>query len=182
MTWMAKRCPPLVHLVRRKEPWGRFGVKAGALLLGIAVAGGYLMERYRLGVDSQIEKCLPGYTFFLVDTWDKDLVRDRIYSFRARGMLPFFPDGTRMVKILRGLPGDAVEIDQGSVVRVNGQEIARGLPLVAQLGAQAAQFMGATTLTEGRYWFMGENPVSFDSRYWGAVHQEQIIGRAYPLF
>ncbi|WP_341848759.1 S26 family signal peptidase [Vibrio parahaemolyticus] len=23
---------------------------------------------------------------------------------------------------------------------------------------------------------------SFDSRYWGAVKDEQIIGRAYPLF
>ncbi|MBO0160281.1 S26 family signal peptidase, partial [Vibrio parahaemolyticus] len=27
-----------------------------------------------------------------------------------------------------------------------------------------------------------ESISSFDSRYWGAVKDEQIIGRAYPLF
>ncbi|MDU7586732.1 MAG: S26 family signal peptidase [Acidovorax sp.] len=169
-------------LVRRKEPWGRYGLKAGALLLVMLAVGVYVASRYRIGVDPQTEKCLPGYTFFLVDTWDQELARDKVYSFRARGMQPFFRDGTRMVKILRGMPGDAVEIDKELAVRVNGREVGRGLPLAGQIGAKAAQLQGSATLAEGRYWFMGENPVSFDSRYWGTVQKEQIIGRAYPLF
>ncbi|MDV5555438.1 S26 family signal peptidase [Enterobacter hormaechei] len=28
----------------------------------------------------------------------------------------------------------------------------------------------------------GQKPFSFDSRYWGTVKNDQIIGRAYPLF
>lgn len=172
----------IARLVHQKEPWMRYGVKVSAIFLAMVVAGSYFIDRYRIGVDSQVEKCLPGYTFFLVDTWDKNLVRDRIYSFGARGMMPFFPDGTRIAKVLRGVPGDTVGIDQESVIRINGSEIGRGLPLAAQLERKEASFHGSTTLPEGRYWFMGVNPVSFDSRYWGAVHQEQIVGRAYPLF
>jgi conjugal transfer pilin signal peptidase TrbI len=31
------------------------------------------------------------------------------------------------------------------------------------------------------YWVMGDQPKSFDSRYWGVVYQQQIIGKAYAL-
>lgn len=169
-------------LVRRREPWGLYAAKACLLMIAMCLAGFYVAGRYRLGVDSQVEKCLPGYTFFLVDRWDRALTKGLVYSFHARGMEPFFADGTRMVKILRGVPGDAVEIDAAAVVRINGQEVGRGLPLAAALGASDSQFKGHTTLGEGRLWFMGENPLSFDSRYWGTVQKEQVIGRAYPLF
>lgn len=170
------------RLVRRKQPWGLYGLKATGLLLVMLAAGVYVASRYRIGVDSQLEKCLPGYTFFLVDKWDQDLVRGQVYSFHARNMEPFFQDGTRMVKILRGVPGDAIEIDHESIVRVNGHEVGRGLPLASQIGAKDAHLQGHGTLATRSYWFMGESPRSFDSRYWGTVKQEQIIGRAYPLF
>jgi len=170
------------YLVRPKQPWRRYSVKAGLLFLSMSMAWMYVVSRYRIGIDNQVEKCLPGYTFFLVDKWDHKLERGKIYSFHARHMEPLFKDGTRMVKILRGLPGDSVEIDRDLRIRINSQEIAQGLPLAQKLGASESAFQGKTTLAHNTYWFMGESPMSFDSRYWGVVAQEQIIGRAYPLF
>ncbi|NDG89011.1 MAG: S26 family signal peptidase, partial [Gammaproteobacteria bacterium] len=31
------------------------------------------------------------------------------------------------------------------------------------------------------YWAMGDQPKSFDSRYWGVVYQQQVVGKAYVL-
>jgi len=165
----------------RKESWKRFGVKAAVTLLILWAAGTAFASRYRIGIDPQQEKCLPGYSVFLIDLKDQRLEKGAAYAFHAKNMQPFYQDGTRMVKILRGLPGDQVEITDGQDIRVNTQVVGKGLRLAQQLHLAESHFYGRTTLKEGHYWFMGKSPVSFDSRYWGTVSDEQIIGRAYPL-
>lgn len=176
-------------LFRKKEGWGRFGLKAGASLLILWMAGSAFAGRYRIGIDEQLSKCLPGYTFFLVDLKDQSLERGGIYAFEARGMSPIYEDGTQMVKVLAGLPGDTVEIGPSETewgvmptVQVNGEHVGFGLDLAHRLEQPEEKFYGKSVLQEGNYWFMGKSPVSFDSRYWGTVADEQIIGRTYPLF
>ncbi|MCB6146779.1 S26 family signal peptidase (plasmid) [Providencia rettgeri] len=34
----------------------------------------------------------------------------------------------------------------------------------------------------GHIWLMGRTKVSFDSRYWGVLPIENVIGRAYPIW
>lgn len=168
--------------VRKREPWRVFGVKA-LVMVGVMVAvGAAFMSRYRIGIDPQDIKCIPGKTFYLVDLSDRDLQRGRIYAFHSQGVEPFFRDGTRMVKFLRGVPGDQVEIRKDQSILVNGQEQGWGLSLAMDLKQPITSFMGKKTLQAGEFWFMGLSDVSFDSRYWGSVSNEQIIGRAYPLF
>ena len=58
---------PLKKYFVKKESWKRFGVKAGVTLLVLWAAGAAFASRYRIGIDPQQEKCLPGYTFFLID-------------------------------------------------------------------------------------------------------------------
>ncbi|NMT57244.1 S26 family signal peptidase [Vibrio parahaemolyticus] len=135
-----------------------------------------------MGIDPQQEKCLPGYTFFLIDLNDQTLERGAVYAFQAKNMQPFYKDGTRMVKILTGMPGDKVEINDKWKITVNGDVVGEGLQLAGKLHLPESHFYGKTTLKENNYWFMGKSPFSFDSRYWGTVKNDQIIGRAYPLF
>lgn len=59
----------------KKESWKRFGLKAGVTLLVLWGAGAAFASRYRIGIDPQQEKCLPGYTFFLIDLKDQSLER-----------------------------------------------------------------------------------------------------------
>lgn len=166
----------------KKEPWRRFGIKAGVTLLVLWVASVAFASRYRIGIDSQQEKCLPGYTFFLIDLKNQSLERSAVYAFSAKNMQPFYKDGTRMVKILTGMPGDTVVINDKWKITVNGEQVGEGLPLARKLYLPESHFYGKTTLDKGNYWFMGKSPFSFDSRYWGIVKDDQIIGRAYPIF
>ncbi|ATW34774.1 signal peptidase I [Candidatus Williamhamiltonella defendens] len=166
----------------KKESWKRFSVKAVVTLLVLWAAGVAFASRYRIGIDPQQGKCLPGYTFFLIDLKDPSLERGAVYAFHAKNMPPFYKDGTRMVKILTGMPGDKVEINDKLKITVNGDVVGEGLQLAGNLNLPESHFYGKATLKDGHYWFMGKSSFSFDSRYWGTVKDDQIIGRAYPLF
>lgn len=171
-----------MSFIKKKEPWRAFIMKAAVALGVIWFAGSAFASRYRIGFDFQEEKCLPGYSFFIVDITDRTPERGGIFAFESKGAEPFFPDGTTMVKIMSAMPGDLVEIDGGESVKVNGQVVHAGLPLTADLNVPSEQFIGSAELSNDEYWFLGESPKSFDSRYWGSVRERQILGRAYPLF
>ncbi len=163
----------------KKTSWRSFAWKAALLTLAFWALGTAFAARYRVGVDPQRESCLPGHTVFLIDLRDHALRKGAMYAFRAKNARPFYADGTAMIKILAAVPGDRVAIDARGTIFVNGDKVGEGLPLA---GARADHFRGRTTLAAGRYWFMGTDAASFDSRYWGTVGDEQIIGRAWPLF
>jgi len=166
---------------KQKEPWGEFLVKAWALasvLLVIAL----FTARYHFAFDSQEDRCLPDYRFYLIDKWDTKMVRHNLYAFRGEGVEPVFRDGQGMLKKLAGLPGDRVEIDNTEQILINNELIATGLAAAEKLGQANSAFYGQGEIGPGRYWFTGETENSFDSRYWGTVSDDQIIGRAHPIF
>ncbi|MEZ6813070.1 hypothetical protein ABVN75_01015 [Escherichia coli] len=75
---------PLKKYFVKKESWKRFGVKAGVTLVVLWAAGAAFASRYRIGIDPQQEKCLPGYTFFLIDLNDQTLERERFTPSKPR--------------------------------------------------------------------------------------------------
>ena len=83
----------------RKESWPRFGMKAALMLLALLLAGNWFMNRYRIGIDPQNEKCLPGYTVYLIDLNDRSLQRGPFTPSTQRIWQPLYKDGTHMVKI-----------------------------------------------------------------------------------
>ena len=52
-------------------------MKAALVLLALLVTGNGFMNRYRIGIDPQNEKCLPGYTVYLIDLNDRSLQKER---------------------------------------------------------------------------------------------------------
>lgn len=171
-----------MKFVRTTQPWSRFAIKLVVLSSILLGTGLVVVDRYRIGMDPQVEKCIPGITFYLIDRKDKRLERGKTFVFRARGLEPVFADGTQMVKYLRAMPDDMVEVSEDQTIRVNGQLVGEGLSQASRLGLPETHFIGSGRVSEGSYWFMGTSNLSFDSRYWGAVKKEQIVGRAYPLF
>lgn len=166
--------------VRTKQSWADFSLKACSFL-GVLLIVALFGTRYHLGFDSQDDRCLPDHWLYLIDRWDVQPERNNLYAFRGKGIEPIFPEGYGMLKKMVGMPGDEVSIDATNEVRINGVVVASGLAAAKRLDRPDSDFYGQGTIGPGRYWFTGETENSFDSRYWGTVADEQIIGRAYPL-
>ena len=70
---------------------------------------------------------------------------------------------------------------QGSQVRIDGELVARRLRWDRQGRAQPA-WTGCRRLVGDELFLLGSHPQSFDSRYFGPVSVDAVIGRAQPLW
>lgn len=142
----------------------------------------WFYSNFSIAWDRQKIRCLD-VRFLLVDKHDKKPVRDGIFVYVSRQAAPIIKNGTVVGKYLRGMPGDVVEIRPDESILINNVEVAKGMPHLYGINAQDRnKFFGRRVLGENEYWVMGTERMSFDSRYWGPIHREQILGRAYALF
>ena len=86
--------------------------------------------------------------------------------------------GGTFVKRIIGLPGDRL-VQANGVLRVNGQRIAESyLENQARPGDDFR-----TRVPAGQYFMMGDNRAeSCDSRVWGAVPRENLIGPVFAVY
>lgn len=87
------------------------------------------------------------------------------------------------VKRVVGVPGDTIEIGQDGYIYRNGRAVVdppffRENPYVGRLAA-GKQFK-KTRVPEGHILVFGDNSAnSYDSRYWGSVPIENVMGKAF---
>ena len=142
---------------------------------------------------------VPFTTWYLAE-WSKPRRGDIVVFFS-----PY--DGKRLVKRVIGLPGDTVEL-RNNVLVLNGEPISykpideevlrdvapadlishtfaaeqlAGQPhaVAANPGIPARRNFGPIQIPEAHYFMMGDNrDDSFDSRYFGPVERNRIVGRA----
>lgn len=85
--------------------------------------------------------------------------------------------GRDLIKRVIGLPGDTVVLD-GSSVTVDGVRLNE--PYITQKFNPGAQ---TQTVPQNEYFVMGDNrPVSEDSRYFGFVPKDYIVGKAIMVY
>ncbi len=83
-------------------------------------------------------------------------------------------DSLPFIKRIVGLPGETVEVREGGDVYINGELLDESGYTVVKGGPE-----GKWTVPEGMVMVMGDNrPNSNDSRRWGFVPYQAIIGRA----
>lgn len=173
--------PARLRPYQTKASFGWFLLKALPILILVLAVERYVGQRFLIGGDDQVDRCLPDKWIYLIDTYNKDIWRGDLMAFRAERMAPYFKDGQVIVKIAAGVTGDTIHVDPQRTT-INGERIIDGLPLTEKLKKPAAHFKRHETIPPAAYWVTGQTPKSFDSRYWGYVYDHQVIGRAYALF
>ena len=91
------------------------------------------------------------------------------------------PSTQTFIKRVVGLPGDHLSIRDGHVIRDGRAE--RDPYIVPCDGSDACTFPQTITVPPGYYYMMGDNrPDSEDSRFWGPVPRQWIIGKAFLTY
>lgn len=169
------------------------GALIPAAFLAFCVIRPFIVEAYRIPTGSMIPTLLPN---------DIILVNKFIYGARVpftglrlpgfkspnRGevMVFIYPEDRKknFIKRLIGLPGETVEIKNGTVY-INEQPLTD--PIFNQryyynrgsLGAEGQKI----TIPKNSYFVMGDNSgSSMDSRYWGFVPKKDVLGQAMVIF
>lgn len=83
------------------------------------------------------------------------------------------------IKRIVGLPGDRIAVRGGHVIR-NGHPVHE--PYASGCSGDPCE-LGEFRIPRGRYFMMGDNRGhSSDSRFWGPVPRDQVIGRAFATY
>ncbi|RYY74436.1 MAG: signal peptidase I [Gammaproteobacteria bacterium] len=164
-------------------PRVKFTVKASSITLVLLALCTCFFSKYTIGIDSQDIKCIKNYSIFLVEKKLERLERGEIYSFKTKDLSPFYKQGTIFTKIIMGVPGDTITVDEQDKIFVNGVMVGEGLMYAeSKLKQRKEKFRGTQILGKDKYWMMGDNRFSFDSRYWGTVDAKDFVGRSHPIF
>lgn len=158
-------------------------IASGALLLAfvVAVQGLSLMSAsWRLAYDKAAVPCLP-YRAYLIHIQPIAPVRGDIVSFKTRGLAPIAEDGTVYTKMVLGLPGELVAVDAAGAT-VGGRRLPFTQRALTRLKTTGAALARTYRLGPGEYFMAGTTPRAYDSRYYGPVHADQLLGSARPLW
>ncbi len=178
------------------SPWRTivdWGITIALAVAAVLAIKAWVVNPYRIPSSSMeptlhCSEPLPGCE---ADFSDRVLANRFIYHFKdpERGDIVVFetpPEalercgaGGTFVKRLVALPGETVEIREG-IVFIDGTQIEE---TYIEEGSRDSANYGPQTIPDGHYFMMGDNrSQSCDSRVWGAVPRENLIGEVFAIY
>lgn len=167
---------------RVKQPWPLFALKCLLVLALLVASGAWLSGRYRFGVVANVP-CLPA-RLYLYRLTTEELSRGEQVVFKTDWRTsPHFKEGSTFVKLVKCLADDEVEIDDSCHVQCTGPD---GGPIYESelepgvleiMGKSCSELAARYPIPPGSYFVVGTLPHAFDSRYWGLLNQDQVVGK-----
>jgi signal peptidase I len=140
-----------------------------AIAIGLALLLRSTVQLYAIPSGSMLPTLNPGDTVVVTPYFAGEPQRGDVIVFRSPG-----DPNAMLIKRVVGIPGDLVHSRLGRV-RIGGHTLAEPyLRSPAEAGEIAAQIVPS-----GHFFVLGDNRTdSLDSRHWGCVPRELIVGRA----
>jgi signal peptidase I len=126
------------------------------------------------------ERVLVNKFLYSLDGWPTEGLSIGRAVERGDVVVFYYPNdpSTRYVKRVIGVPGDSIRIDGDGNVFVNGDRLDE--PYLSGEFTQWPVSMPATKVKEHYYFVLGDNrDNSSDSRFWGTVDKELIVGKCF---
>jgi signal peptidase I len=192
---------PVDRLARRlPQPWRTIVdwtlTIAGAIAIVLLIKA-YIVNPYRIPSSSMEPTlhCARPETGCEASISDRVLANRFIYHFRdpRRGEIVVFQtpplakvkcgQGGTFVKRIIGLPGETIETraeNGDSYVYINGRKLNEPYIETKRRAVSQADPYRPTKIPKGSYFMMGDNrSASCDSRFWGTVPRQNIIGKVF---
>ncbi len=176
----------LAHLRRHQSFYGNAEAIFVAFLTVIIIKA-YIFEPFKIPSDSMSNTLLEGDHIIL----NKFIYRFRdievgdIVVFKVPEDIPHYdPNRPYYIKRVVGLPGDRIEIQNDKFIynhnkRLDDSDIFKTNYYYSELTDEPYEFK-PVNVKEGEVLVFGDNSAdSYDSRYWGSVPMENIIGKAF---
>lgn len=143
---------------------------------------GLVLSNWRVGLNTQVIKCLPGTVFIIRQSPPDKIERGQMIAYRSRGLLPFLQDGRGVAKLVAAVPGDRVKVD-ATGVSINGVYWGPLNSTVLRKSGRTAESVSTSYVVgQGELLVLGTLPRSYDGRYWGTIKSDQVIGNAWRLW
>ncbi len=171
---------------RQAKEWVESIIVAAALAIFLRT---FFFQIYKIPTTSMVPTLMPQ---------DKIFVSKLVYgpkipftSMRIKGVrkperyevVVFVPPHDRKksyVKRIVGMPGDTLQIKEGNLY-INGEIVSDGRVARNYYYNQGEHANDGEPIVvpQGKYFFLGDNSISsLDSRFWGFVDEEDIVGKA----
>lgn len=154
----------------------------GALLVALLAMNYYWFKSpVTIGFDPNDEKCLPDmHLSLLVKQHPAHVERGDLLFWEPSGALSYIKQAY-VLKRVSGVPGDRLQVTADEVL-VNGEVVAKGLPLVDSTKVSPKAFERDEVIPAGKFFMTGTHPLSNDSRYWGYLDVGSVVGKGYKIF
>ena len=152
-----------------------------ALLASLLVWLMWTVCPFGLMYDPNKDKCLPDLHLSLsIKGQPKALTHGDLVYWKPGGALSYVKQPF-VLKQVAAVSGDRLQI-QGDKLLVNSLQVGAGLPLVNVYRTSVALLQRDELVPPGKVFVIGQNRLSDDSRYWGYLDRQQIVGQAYKLW
>lgn len=145
----------------------------------ITAATTWFSHSYKLILVLNSDKCIPG-SVFVVDTRQKHVNSGELVMFMSP-QTDILPSGINIIKLVAGVEGDLVEIGRFSVTNKKHRFSAPIDNAANALNIDVQKLIGTRTVENGGIFVLGTEPGSYDSRFFGSIKTQQVIGRAYLI-
>lgn len=141
----------------------------------------YFNERYTFAYNSALTSCLNA-KLLLVDKWDLNVRKGDYAAFYMSHENPFYPVNRKWIKKIAATEGQTVHVTDSSVTVGSTVDLLSMDYILAKLKQDASIYTFSKVIPKNELFMIGETVTSYDSRFWGTVKQDEIIGKAYVVF